>query len=197
MSRFYSRLPTATYYAVRSWAGNFTGQIRLSRLQTRSKIAKTAAHEGRAARSISSVLRLIYNIKLTVILVNCKNCPIGCPYNLFLRFPPLGFGAGFSSLAFSVAPFLPFLTCSDIYISRRLTIFKRCFTRIFCVQVYARLQSFVYLDKVMPYWTRSPREFRGNWTSEVNYTVNLCAVCIQEELIKKLRRELLTWNPAV
>ena len=104
MSRFYSRLPTATYYAVRSWAGNFTRQIRLSRLQTRSKIAKTAAHEGRAARSISSVLRLIYNIKLTVILVNCKNCPIGCPYNLFLRFPPLRVGAGLSSLAFSVAP---------------------------------------------------------------------------------------------
>jgi len=41
-----------------------------------------------------------YNIRLTVI----SNCPIGCPYNLFLRFPPLRFGAGFSSLAFSVAP---------------------------------------------------------------------------------------------
>jgi len=45
-----------------------------------------------------------YNIRLTVISINCKNCSIGCPYNLFLRFPPLRFGAGFSSLAFSVAP---------------------------------------------------------------------------------------------
>ena len=45
-----------------------------------------------------------YNIRLTVISINCKNCPIGCPYNLFLRFPSLRVGAGFSSLAFSVAP---------------------------------------------------------------------------------------------
>ena len=52
------------------------------------------------------VTNMNYNIRLTVISINCKNCPIGCPYDLFLRSPPLRFGAGFSSLAFSVAPFM-------------------------------------------------------------------------------------------
>jgi len=47
------------------------------------------------------ITNLNYNIKLTVISINCKNCFIGCPYNLFLRFPPMRVGAGFSSLAFS------------------------------------------------------------------------------------------------
>jgi len=49
------------------------------------------------------ITNMNYNIRLTVISINCKNCSIGCLYNLFLRFPPLRFGAGFSSLAFSVA----------------------------------------------------------------------------------------------
>jgi len=52
------------------------------------------------------ITNMNYNIRLTVISINCKNCPIGCPYNLFLRFPPLRVGAEFSSLAFSVAPTL-------------------------------------------------------------------------------------------
>jgi len=47
------------------------------------------------------ITNMNYNIRLTVISISCKNCPIGCPYNLFLRFPPLRVGAGFSSLAFS------------------------------------------------------------------------------------------------
>jgi len=49
------------------------------------------------------ITNMNYNIRLTVISINCKNCSIGCPCNLFLRFPPMGVGAGFSSLAFSVA----------------------------------------------------------------------------------------------
>jgi len=50
------------------------------------------------------ITNINYNIRLTVISINCKNGPIGYPYNLFPRFPLLRFGAGFSSLAFSVAP---------------------------------------------------------------------------------------------
>jgi len=50
------------------------------------------------------ITNMNYNIRLIVISTNCKNCSIGYPYNLFLRFPPLRVGAGFSSLAFSVAP---------------------------------------------------------------------------------------------
>ena len=47
------------------------------------------------------ITNMNYNIRLTVISINCKNCSIGCPYNLFLRFPPLRVGAGFSGLAIS------------------------------------------------------------------------------------------------
>jgi len=47
------------------------------------------------------ITNMNYNIRHTVFSINCKNCSIGCPYNLFLRFPPLRVGAAFSSLAFS------------------------------------------------------------------------------------------------
>ena len=69
-----------------------------------------------------------YNIKLTVISINCKNCPIGCPYNLFLRFPPLRFVAGFSSSVFSTPVFLtvPGFPVSRFQSPRLLYLCHRC-----------------------------------------------------------------------
>jgi len=66
------------------------------------------------------ITNMNYNIRITVISINCKNCPIGCPYNLFFcfpplrvgakfpvsHFPPLRFGAGFSCSVFSTPVFL-------------------------------------------------------------------------------------------
>jgi len=48
------------------------------------------------------------------------------------------------------------------FICQKVEIFEPYFTRVFGVQIYAKLQSFIIIlgfDEVMPYYARSPGEF--------------------------------------
>jgi len=80
------------------------------------------------------ITNMNYNIRLTVVSINCKNCPIGCPYNLFLRFPrtPASWCRVFRSRVFhpcDLVPGFPVPCFPPLY-------FWRC--RVFRSRVFSR-----------------------------------------------------------